>query len=73
MLNRNDSVEPFLLNHRDPMNPEKTKDPQAERRSLLSDFRELTPSLVFLGVHLVSVVFSPVFSFMETLRRSNHS
>ena len=58
LLSRNNSVEPILMNHRDTMNTEKTRNSQAGIDLLIGDFLELMPSLVFLCVHRVSVVLS---------------
>ena len=59
-LSRNHSVESNLLDHRDTMNTEKTKNSLVAQHSLIGDFLESATSSVFLCVHRVSVVFSPV-------------
>ena len=53
---------------------EKTKDSLGERRSLIDDFLEPTPSPGFLCVHRVSVVFFPVSTEEKRLgsRQENH-
>ena len=59
-LSRNHSVAPILVDHRDTMNTEKTKDSSADIGSLIGDFPEQMPPLVFLCVHRVSVVLAAV-------------
>ena len=46
---RNYSVAPILIDHRDTMNTEKTKDSLVKLRPLNGDFSEPTPSTVLLG------------------------
>ena len=59
-FSRDYSDEPIVVNHRDTRNTEKTKNSVADIDSLNGDFPVLTPLLVFLCVHRVSVVLASV-------------
>ena len=51
-----------FIDHSDAMNTEKTKSSLTDLDSLIGDLPALTPALVFLCVHRVSVVLTSVFT-----------
>ena len=57
---RNFSAGPILVDHRDTMNTEKTKDSLAETGSLIGDFR-CRCHLLFFSVFIVSLWSSPLY------------
>ena len=68
-LNRNYSVAPILVDHRDTMDTEKTKHSLCDIGSLIGDFPEQMPPLVLLCVHRASVVLSAVATASLRLNR----